>query len=112
MLSIFIGFVTIYLSFLLLLIAFKFIFGQFVWLINIEYRELLKIANVSFAIAFMIFLMATIFIIPLNESASIKQTILFGLFGISYFVIVAWAIYDQNKHSKQEDQSNNSTLEG
>jgi len=102
MLNIFIGFVVIYLSFLLLLIAIKFVFSQFYWLVNISYNAIVKIANVSFGVAFLLFLMATIFVIPLNQDMSIKRSILFGLFSVSYFVIAIWAIYDQNKNWRND----------
>ena len=71
----------------------------------ISYQQLLKIANVSFAIAFLLFLMATIFIIPLQQSNDVKQGILFGIFVVAYFVITIFAVYDQNRHIKMNDKN-------
>ena len=106
MLNIFIGFVTFYLSFLFIIFIFNYVLAIFAPQWHLSYSKTLQIVNVAFAVSVLLFILSTIFVIPLQQSDEFKQGILISVFCLSYFSTAGFAFYDHHKNAlKQKDKA-------
>ncbi len=91
------SFILFYLLFLALVMLLNYflLFFQPQW--HLEVDKSFQIANVAFAVAFLLFISTTIFIIPMQHDANIKRYILGAVFVVSYLLIVYLAYSSQYK---------------